>query len=163
MIKENIIRASIESLRQEGLKFSVDTLAEKLKISKKTVYKYFPDKEALALAVFERYYADAATKAKTLIHAGPLSVNSDLLHLYFDSKIMTRSDIFNKYKLNEAISSYVREKNDDLWNTISAFWRAESLEQDMEALRTIIDGAFEKLCNDRKSPDAVIERLVQLL
>ena len=36
-MKDRIIRESIESLRQEGLKFSVDTLADKLRISKKTV------------------------------------------------------------------------------------------------------------------------------
>ena len=41
-MKEKIIKESIVSLRTEGLKFSVDTLAERLKISKKTVYKYFP-------------------------------------------------------------------------------------------------------------------------
>lgn len=40
-MKERIINESIESLRREGLKFSIDTLAEKLNISKKTVYKYF--------------------------------------------------------------------------------------------------------------------------
>lgn len=44
-MRDAIIRASIESLRQEGLKFSVDTLSDKMKISKKTVYKYLPDAE----------------------------------------------------------------------------------------------------------------------
>ena len=37
-MKERIIRESIESLRREGLRFSVDTLAERLNISKKTIY-----------------------------------------------------------------------------------------------------------------------------
>ena len=35
-MKNRIIEESIKSLQQEGLRFSVDTLAEKLKISKKT-------------------------------------------------------------------------------------------------------------------------------
>lgn len=52
-MKDKIIKASIESLRQEGLRFSVDTLAEKLKISKKTIYKFLPDKESLAVALYE--------------------------------------------------------------------------------------------------------------
>ena len=51
-MKNRITEESVKSLQQEGLKFSVDTLAEKLKISKKTIYKYFPDKEALAVAVY---------------------------------------------------------------------------------------------------------------
>ena len=52
VLREAIIQTSIESLRQEGLKFSVDTLCDKMKISKKTVYKYFPDKQALAVALY---------------------------------------------------------------------------------------------------------------
>ena len=44
-MRDKIIQASIEGIRKEGLKFSVDLLAGKLKISKKTVYKYFPDKD----------------------------------------------------------------------------------------------------------------------
>lgn len=66
-MKDRIIYESIESLRREGLKFSVDTLAENLKISKKTVYKYFPDKETLALALYEKYYNDAEIKAEKII------------------------------------------------------------------------------------------------
>ncbi len=34
-MKDKIIHESINSLRQDGLKFSIDTLADKLKISKK--------------------------------------------------------------------------------------------------------------------------------
>ena len=52
-MREKIIRESLESIRREGLRFSVDTLAEKLRVSKKTIYRYFPDKEALATAWYE--------------------------------------------------------------------------------------------------------------
>lgn len=37
VMRDAIIAAAIESLRQEGLKFSVDTLSDKMKISKKAV------------------------------------------------------------------------------------------------------------------------------
>ena len=67
-MKDKIIQASIEGLRKEGLKFSVDLLANKLKISKKTVYKYFSDKETLAVALYESYYSDATEQAKELIN-----------------------------------------------------------------------------------------------
>lgn len=52
-MKNKIIEESITSLQQEGLRFSVDTLAERLKVSKKTIYKYFPTKEVLAYAIYE--------------------------------------------------------------------------------------------------------------
>lgn len=162
-MKDKIICASIESLRQEGLKFSVDTLANKLKISKKTIYKFFPDKEALALALYEKYYADAKVKAEMLINSNGSSVHLDLLHLYFDSKTMMRRDIFNKYKLNESIYSYTTEQNDALWKIISTSFDDGTSEENIKTIRIIVDGSFEKLCNARLEPDAVIERLVQLL
>lgn len=105
-VKEKIIDASIESLRQEGLRFSVDVLANRLRISKKTIYRIFPNKEALAFALYEKYYADAVMKAGSIISSGLPSVRESLLRLYFDSKMMTRRDIFNKYKLNELLSAY---------------------------------------------------------
>lgn len=162
-MKDKIIYASIESLRQEGLKFSVDTLANKLGISKKTIYKFFPDKETLALALYEKYYADIKAKAEMLINNNVPSAILDLLHLYFDSKTMIRKDIFNKYKLNEAICSYTAEQNNDLWKIISTAFENMTSEKNMETIRIIIDGSFEKLCNNHLNPDAVIERLVKLL
>lgn len=163
VMKDKIILESIESLRQEGLKFSIDTLADKLKISKKTIYKFFSDKEALALALYEKYYADATERAERLINDRDAPAYSNLLHLYFDSKMMIRSEIFNKYKLNETIYSYAAGQNDALWKMISDSFNDGASEQDKKTLRVIIDGSFEKLCNTRMSPEAVIERLVKLL
>lgn len=162
-MREKIINISIESLRQEGLKFSVDTLAGKLGVSKKTIYKYFPDKEMLALAIYEKYYNEAKKKAEMLISDHKPDVYSELLYLYFDSKTMIRKAIFNKYKLNESIYAYTTKQNDALWDMISASFENGNSEQNNETLRIIIDGSFEKICDDRLDPDAVIERLVQLL
>ena len=161
-MKDKIVRVSIESLRNEGLKFSLDLLANKLKISKKTIYKFFSDKESLALAIYQKYYADAIEKAQTLVNSEAPSSRPELLHLYYDSKIMMRGDIFNKYKLNKSIYTYASEQNDILWEIVSASF-GEETNCGTETLRIIIDGSFEKLCNARIDPDAVIERLVKLL
>lgn len=159
-VRDKIIAESISSLRREGLKFSVDTLAERLKISKKTVYKYFPDKEALAL--YEKYYGDAARLAGELM-GNENSAPADLLRLYFDSKTMIRSEIFNKYKLNGSIYSYAAGQNDVLWSMLSpAFSRGKS-KAETETFRVIVDSSFEKLADSRLAPDAVIEMLVRLI
>ncbi len=162
-MKDKIIQASIEGLRKEGLKFSVDLLANKLKISKKTVYKYFSDKETLAVALYESYYSDATEQAKELINKNTQSSYKELLHLYFDSKRMTHSDIFNKYTLNQRISAYTKEKADSLWEIIAASFYGEPSETDKKALRVIVDGSSEKLCSDCSELEDVIERLVDLL
>lgn len=160
-MKDRIIAASIEALKREGLKFSVDTLADRLKISKKTVYKFFPDKETLALAMYKKYYADVIDKAKILIGSNTTLSENKLLYLYFDSKTMTRKDVFNKYKLNDKIDAFTASQNDDLWALIAASFKKSITDE--QTLRIIVDGVFEKLCNDGLNPENVINRLVGIL
>ena len=162
-MKDKIVRASIEGLRNEGLKFSVDLLANKLKISKKTIYKYFPDKETLSIALYETYYSDAAKQAEKLISKNTKESYKELLYIYFDSKRMTHNDIFNKYKLNQTIYAYTKEKSDCLWEIIAASFVGKLSETDKKVLRIIVDGSFEKLCEDCMVLEGVIERLVKLL
>ena len=159
-MKDRIIEASIDALRREGLKFSIDTLVDRLNISKKTVYKFFPDKEALALALYEKYYGDARSRAAGLSAVRDAPSREELLRLYYDAKVMTRSDIFNKYKLNAAIGAFTARQNDALWELIAASLRADD---DIRTLRIIVDGAFEKLCREGLEPDGVIKRMANIL
>ncbi len=158
-----MMNMTLTNLRNEGLKFSVDLLANKLKISKKTIYKYFPDKETLSIALYETYYSDAANQARELINKNTEESYKELLSVYFDSKKMTRNDIFNKYKLNQTIYTYTKEKSNCLWEIIAASFLGELSETDKKALRIIVDGSFEKLCEDCSALEGVIERLVKLL
>lgn len=162
-MEDRIISESIESLRQEGLRFSVDTLAERLNISKKTIYKFFPTKEALAFALYQKYYADIKAQANLLTKESSVCTHRKLLSLYFDAKSMTSADIFNKYKLNEALFAYTAEQNDKLLDIIFLSSEDGISKQDKISLRIIINGSFEKLCNEKIAPDGVIDRLVNLL
>lgn len=162
-MKERIISESIESLRREGLRFSVDTLAEKLNISKKTIYKYFPTKEALAFALYQKYYSDIKAQAERIAKESSVYTHFKLLSLYFDAKSMTSCDIFNKYKLNEALCSYTAEQNDKLLDIIFSSLDDNISEDEKISLRIIVNGSFEKLCNEKIAPDGVIDRLVNML
>lgn len=163
MIRDRSINASIESLQTEGLRFSIDSLAEKLKISKKTIYKYFPNKEALALAMYEKYYQTINNKMQILLGKNENTLLSDILFLYYESKRMTRSEIFNKYKLNDVIRSYTTKQNNDLWDTVATTLHNSLSADEISAMRLIIDGTFEKLCEHQASPEIVIERLVKMI
>lgn len=162
-MRDRIIQESIASLRKEGLRFSIDTLAERLGISKKTIYKYFATKEALALALYQSYYADMQARAKQLAKKNAASAHVKLLKLYFDAKAMTSGDIFNKYKLNEALYAYTAQQNEQLWEIILASLRVDLSSADKTALRIIVDGSFEKLCQEKSAPDGVIDRMVNML
>ena len=158
MVKKKILEEAIISLQNEGLKFSVDTLAQKLKISKKTLYKYFPSKEALALELYRQYYQ---TAGELIANSG--ACFSTLLHIYFDSKRMTQNEIFNKYELNEAIRSYAEQHHEAIWSAVCAALPPALSEGGRAAVRVIIDGTFEKLCKSDVDPEMVIERLVTLV
>ncbi|MDD6995464.1 MAG: TetR/AcrR family transcriptional regulator [Candidatus Borkfalkiaceae bacterium] len=162
-MKDRIIEESIASLRREGLRFSVDTLAERLNISKKTIYKYFPTKEALAVALYQKYYADLKVQAESLAGEDSVTARFKLLSLYFDAKSMTSRDIFNKYKLNEAISSFTATENERLLNIVFSSLNCAISQQDKTVLRIVINGSFEKLCNEKIAPERVINWLVNQL
>ncbi|MGN0806050.1 MAG: hypothetical protein ACI4MC_03345, partial [Candidatus Coproplasma sp.] len=83
--------------------------------------------------------------------------------LYYDAKSMTSNEIFNKYKLNEALRSYTKEQNDRLFKVVFSSFGGSRCEEDEEAVRIIIDGALEKLCADRTAPDRVLDYLVKTL
>lgn len=163
MLKEEIIQASIESMQDEGLRFSVDSLAKKLKISKKTIYRYFPDKEALAIALYEAIFSECEDKIRALLKRPDREALKAMLKAYYRCKWMTRPTVFNKYKLNEAISAYTSTRLDELRNMILNASNPVREAEEKEVLSVIVDGAFEKLCEQHKRPDEVIERLVTLL
>lgn len=158
-MKDQIIEASIRSLQQEGLRFSVDVLAEKLKISKKTVYKYFPTKEALAYAMYEKYYLDLNAKIQDMTRANQQALPEDLLLCYFDSAKMVRKEIFNKYCLNNVIGDLALQHHLGVWNTIRPYLCKAMSVDEAEIYHLIIDGAFDKAIACNANAAAVIGML----
>ena len=57
-MREKIIDATVEEFKQNGLKFTMNDLAKRLGISKKTIYTVFESKQAVLVAVADRYAAD---------------------------------------------------------------------------------------------------------
>ena len=57
-MRDKIIDATVEEFKQNGLKFTMNDLAKRLGISKKTIYTVFESKQAVLVAVADRYAAD---------------------------------------------------------------------------------------------------------
>lgn len=161
-MREKIIVTAIESLRTEGLKFSVDTIASKLKISKKTIYKFFPDKETLAYAIYEEYYSRALDNVREIEKSGN-NIKVLLLMVYRDASFMIRSEIFNKYKLNDCIYSYVMKLQNELWSKIISLIAPSASRTDEAIFRAIIEGAFENAEKYSAPSELIAERLVKML
>lgn len=61
--KEMILVGTMDAFREKGLKFTMDDVAKKLTISKKTLYKVFENKEDLFLAMVD-YLFDSIKESK---------------------------------------------------------------------------------------------------
>ena len=157
-MRNAIINLTIKNLRESGLRFSIDTIARELKISKKTVYKYFDTKERLALAVYDKFYADAANEIAKIDKTQNDAVVK-LLTIYCDSFFMIKNEIFNKYSLNASIQSYAVSEHEKLWEKIKFAFD----ENDCPVFKVIIDGTFEKLSESSIAPEKVINKLVNAL
>ena len=54
-MRDKIIDATVEEFKQNGLKFTMNDLAKRLGISKKTIYTVFESKQAVLVAVADLY------------------------------------------------------------------------------------------------------------
>ncbi|MEG0978061.1 MAG: TetR/AcrR family transcriptional regulator [Bacilli bacterium] len=163
-MKEKIINLTITNIRSEGLKFSIDTLAKELKISKKTIYKIFHGKEELALSVYEKYFVDCVLKTQTLIKNNKEKYKYELLCLYLDTFIMTNDDIFNKFKLNTSISNFAKEKQIEFWCLIKPYLLSDQNKE--KNIKIILDSVFSnaiKLKLKTKQINEIIEELMVIL
>ncbi|MGN1042496.1 MAG: TetR/AcrR family transcriptional regulator [Christensenellales bacterium] len=159
MMKEAIINVSIKNLQKEGLRFSVDTIARELKISKKTVYKYFADKEELAFAVYNKFYYDIRIKLNRLLESdGNICIYS-VLSTYLTSFYMVRKEIFNKFVLNQALETYALYLHKGIWEKIKTVFPAER----QEISKLLIDGTFEKLCDSSVDAEQTVKALIKAL
>lgn len=159
-MKDSIIKRSISELQKEGLRFSIDEVAKSLKISKKTIYKYFSTKEDLAVAIYKTFYEDAIRQIEFIENApSEKCIAAQMLTVYFQSHCMVRDDIFNKYALNDSIRLLAQGNH----NKIKAYIEKNLPQADKDALMIIIDGSLQKLCETKKYEEKVIERLVTLL
>lgn len=161
-MRDRIIDTAIESLRNEGLKFSVDTIASKLKISKKTIYKIFPDKERFAYAIYEKYYSRIEESVDEIEKSG-ININFRLLMVYQDASFMIRSEIFNKYKLNDCVYSYVENLQNELWSRIISLIAPSASQNEKRIFRSIIDGSFENAEKYSAPSELIVEKLVKML
>lgn len=53
-IKDRIMKAFIEEIREKGMKFSMDDLARRLGISKRTLYEHFSSKVEILETIMSR-------------------------------------------------------------------------------------------------------------
>ena len=76
-MKDLIINETINLFNISGYKFSMETLSKNLKISKKTLYKYFSSKEALITYIIDESFNEVHIKQHE-IYKSDLDIDSKL-------------------------------------------------------------------------------------
>lgn len=76
---------------------------------------------------------------------------------------MIRSEIFNKYKLNDCIYSFVMKLQNELWSKIISLLAPSASQTDEAIFRAIIEGAFEKAEEYSAPSELIVEKLVKIL
>lgn len=72
-LRENVIAAATALFQAEGLRFTMQEVAEALHISKKTIYTAYPSKEALLLDMVDALFADIhQTKREVIAAPSPI-------------------------------------------------------------------------------------------
>ena len=72
--REKIINAAIDEFVDKGLKFTMDDVARRLYMSKKTHYTVFKDKEEMLLAVADYCFADIKRAEREVLNNPSLDI-----------------------------------------------------------------------------------------
>ena len=60
--RERLVRAAIELYASDGFEVPLEKIADRAKVGRATLYRNFPDREALSVAVMEAHLHDLATQ-----------------------------------------------------------------------------------------------------
>ena len=73
-VKERIIGATIEEFNEKGIKFTMDSLAKRLSMSKKTLYSVFANKETLLRETVSCGFGDIKAAERKILEDDTLDV-----------------------------------------------------------------------------------------
>lgn len=110
-MKDEILRVSAKNIQIYGIKkFNLDSICKELKISKKTIYKYFDSKDK----IIKEYIKEIidTDKESTLKAVNEKVSLSEKCH-----KIIYT---YHKYKLPISVMDEIKKYYDDEWNEIKA-------------------------------------------
>lgn len=159
-MNEKIIECAIDLIRKNGLRFSLDELVKTLKISKKTIYKIYQNKEIFSLNIYKYYFYQANKKVDEIILKSNEDV-LDLLNIYQDVLVMTAEEIFNKFQINEIIRKEVKGHDENLLLKIVGKLGVE--ENNQKIVACIIKGSLKEGLLNTEVLEETKRELVKLL
>lgn len=118
-MRERIIAVAIEIIEEFGIKFTMNDLATRLAVSKRTLYEHFHSKEELISVITDSLLDEIDQKIKEIINNGSLSLSEKIksIPLIYPMK-------FGPYnRLLSNIRHYMPEEWTKIDHLLKATWR----------------------------------------
>ncbi|HZJ84425.1 MAG TPA: TetR/AcrR family transcriptional regulator [Syntrophomonadaceae bacterium] len=155
-IPSKILAASRELINDKGLvNWTVDDLAQKAKVSKRTIYRYFSSKDEIIEITLENFMLEIQAKFKNIVtqKSAPTEILSALiLEIYKNTPF-----IVNNKSLNDLKDSYPH-----LWQKIDSF-RSARLTEFMKHLMALDNAEFLQEIDERIFTTVVITIIQSVL
>lgn len=103
-IQERIFYGAIEEFKESGTRFTMDSLARRLGISKRTLYETVPSKEAVVELVIDRSFQDVKEQQKEILNNEALSTREKVIRML--TIIPAYADRIDYRRSNEIKKSY---------------------------------------------------------
>jgi AcrR family transcriptional regulator len=137
-MKQQIIDECIVLFNEKGCHFTMDDIVQRLRISRKTIYKYFLSKEDIFKAIIDEAYDDIHFKQNLIFEDEHRSINEKLyavctVETKYDSR-MRLDRIYESEQLLPEIYQYFMKKYEIGWEIIE-----ELLKQGIQ------EGLFEEV------------------
>lgn len=153
-ITDRIFYGVIEEFKENGIKFTMDSLASRLGISKRTLYETISSKTEVLEMVIDRTFADVKRQQKEIFDNSGLSLTDKLKRLF--TIVPSYSEVIDYRRVNEIRRVYP-QLYQKIHDNLSSDWERtlELLEEGMEAgavkrknlvvLKVLLLEIFEKL------------------
>lgn len=167
IMKDKILNATISIFNDKGVKFTLDDIAKKLSISKKSIYKYFDGKEDIINQTIDMLFDDIERQQYRILELNDIDEAEKLRRIVLANPSMLQTYDDKLTKLIELYpDSYKRIKHhfEDKWDlTLSVLdkCRKANLIKNIpdEIFRTILLGIFDTAV-ESKDYTSTIEQCV---
>ena len=158
MVKEKILQMAIEVLPRYGVKsVTMDDLAQRLSMSKKTIYQHFKDKSTLVEAVVEHMYCSQDEQLEVIREKSKDAIEEMYLISVFVRGILTTMDASVMFDLKKyypkAYEKFNCHKEDKMYNSVlqnlnqgveQGYYRKEINTEVLAKLKMVImEGSFD--------------------
>lgn len=124
-MRQRIMIAAVEEVNRQGVKFTMNDLARRLGVSKRSLYEHFDSKEELISAIVDATLENVREQRKTIIQDGQLSFQDKLVKiLTIRQTLFARGDGRRADEIRRFLPAEWRKIEDFMdeeWGMIEAF------------------------------------------